>query len=223
MGNKLTKRVSSKTKRTLAALLAAAGWFALALQYALLLKAAPAEQGVLESTARFLTYFTIQTNLLAAFALSGFVMKARMDEWLVHPFFRSAIAAYVVVVAIVYHTVLAKLWSPQGAQYLADALLHTAMPLGYLVFWCFCVRKAGLRWYDPLLWMIYPIAYLLAVLVRGKWSGFYPYPFMDAATLGYAKVAVYAVHVLVLFLIAGAAVLIAGRLMARFAESKDVG
>ncbi len=218
-----TMRMSSKTKRALAALLAAIGWFALALQYALLLKAAPAEQGALESTARFLSYFTIQTNFLAAFALSGFVMKARMDEWLVHPFFRSAIAAYVVVVAVVYHTVLAKLWSPQGAQYLADLLLHTVMPLGYLVFWCACVRKAGLRWYDPLLWMIYPIAYLLAVLVRGKWSGFYPYPFVDAAALGYAKVAVYAVHVLVLFLIAGMVILIAGRIMARFAESRDVG
>lgn len=218
-----TMRVSSKTKRALAALLAAAGWFALALQYALLLKAAPAEQGALESTARFLSYFTIQTNLLAALALSGFVLKARMDEWLVHPFFRSAIAAYVVVVAVVYHTVLAKLWAPQGAQYLADVLLHTVMPLGYLVFWCVCVRKAGLRWYDPLLWMIYPIAYLLAVLVRGKWSGFYPYPFVDATALGYAKVAVYAVHVLVLFLIAGAVILIAGRIMARFAESRDVG
>jgi len=212
-------RVSSKTKRALAALLAAAGWFALALQYALLLKAAPAEQGVLESTARFLTYFTIQTNLLAAMALSGFVLKAH-DEWLVHPFFRSAVAAYVIVVAIVYHTVLAKLWAPQGAQYLADVLLHTVIPAGYVVFWCFCVRKAGLRWYDPLLWLIYPIAYLLAVLVRGKWSGFYPYPFVDATALGYPKVAVYAVHVLVLFLIAGAAVLIAGRIMARVAEKR---
>lgn len=220
-------RVSSKTKRALAALLAAAGWFALALQYGLLLKAAPAEQGVLESTARFLTFFTIQTNLLAAMALSGFVWKAH-DEWLVHPFFRSAVAAYVIVVAVVYHTVLAKLWSPQGAQYFADVLLHTVMPAGYVVFWCFCVRKAGLRWYDPLLWLIYPTAYLLAVLVRGKWSGFYPYPFVDAAALGYAKVAVYAVHVLVLFLIAGAVVLIAGRIMARFAETgtseeQDVG
>ncbi|OQW55604.1 MAG: hypothetical protein A4S14_11580 [Proteobacteria bacterium SG_bin9] len=214
-----TMRVSSKTKRALAALLAAAGWFALALQYALLLKAAPAEQGVLESTARFLTYFTIQTNLLAAMALSGFVLKAH-DEWLVHPFFRSAVAAYVIVVAIVYHTVLAKLWAPQGAQYLADVLLHTVIPAGYVVFWCFCVRKAGLRWYDPLLWLIYPIAYLLAVLVRGKWSGFYPYPFVDATALGYPKVAVYAVHVLVLFLIAGAAVLIAGRIMARVAEKR---
>lgn len=213
-------RVSSKTKRALVALLAATGWFALGLQYSLLLKAAPAEQGVMESTARFLTYFTIQTNLLATMALSGFVMKARADEWLVHPFFRSAVAAYVIVVAIIYHTVLAKLWAPQGAQYLVDVLLHTVMPVGYVVFWCFCVRKAGLRWYDPLLWMIYPIAYLLAVLVRGKFSGFYPYPFVDAAALGYPKVAVYAVHVLVLFLIAGAVVLIAGRIMARFAESR---
>ena len=215
-------RVSSRTKRGLAALLAAIGWFALALQFPLLLKAAPEGQGTLESTIRFFSYFTIQINCLAALVLSAFVMKAHHDEWLVHPFVRSAIAAYIVVVAVVYHAVLAKLWAPQSAQYIADLLLHTVMPLGYLVFWCVCVRKAGLRWYDPLLWLIYPAAYLLAVLVRGKWSGFYPYPFVDAGALGYAKVAVYAVHVLVLFLIAGAAIVVAGRVMARFAESVDV-
>lgn len=215
-------RVSSRTRKGPAALLAAVGWFTLALQYSLLLNTAPAEQGALESTARFLSYFTIQTNILAAIALSAFVTRGH-DEWLVHPFVRSAIAAYIAVVAVVYHTVLAKLWSPQGAQYAADLLLHTVMPAGYLVFWLTCVRKSGLRWYDPLLWLIYPAAYLLAVLVRGKWSGFYPYPFVDAGALGYAKVAVYAVHVLVVFLVAGAVVVIAGRVMARAAEKANVG
>jgi len=67
--------------------------------------------------------------------------------------------------------------------------MHYLMPLGYLVFWLTCVRKAGLRWYDPLLWLIYPLFYLGLVLVRGKMSGFYPYPFLDAKTLGYAGVA----------------------------------
>ncbi len=214
--------VSSRTTRGLAALLAAVGWFALAMQFVLLLKAAPDGQDTLESAIRFFSFFTIQMNILAALVVSAFALKAQHDEWLVHPFVRSAIAAYIVVVAVVYHTVLAKLWSPQGAQYLADLLLHTVVPLGYFVFWCVCVRKAGLRWYDPLLWMIYPAAYLLAVLVRGKSSGFYPYPFVDAPTLGYAKVAVYAVHVLVVFLIAGVIIVIAGRVMARFAETPDV-
>ena len=216
-------RLSSRTKRAVAALLAAIGWFALAMQFPLLLKAAPDGQSTLESAIRFVSFFTIQINILAALVVSAFALKARHDEWLVHPFVRSAIAAYIVVVAVVYHTVLAKLWAPQGAQYLADLLLHTVMPLGYLVFWCVCVRKTGMRWYDPLLWLIYPAAYLLAVLVRGKWSGFYPYPFVDAGALGYAKVAVYAVHVLVVFLIAGAVIVIAGRVMARLAENKDVG
>jgi hypothetical protein len=55
---------------------------------------------------------------------------------------------------LVYVTILRPLWAPQGAQWLADVLLHYGMPLGYLGFWLFLVRKTSLRWYDPLLWLI---------------------------------------------------------------------
>ena len=74
---------------------------------------------------------------------------------------------------------------PQGTQWIADTLLHYIVPVGYLAFWLACVRKVGLRWYDPLLWLIY----LSFVLTRGKFSGFYPYLFIDAGSLGYTKVA----------------------------------
>lgn len=181
---------SARIKRAGAALLAAFGWFSLLLQLVLHIQVANGlGLSFAEALIRFFSYFTIQTNILAALVLTAFAIKASLDEWLVHPFVRSAVAVYIAMVGIIYHTLLRHLWAPKGAQWFADTALHTVMPVCYLVFWFTCVRKAGLRWYDPLLWLIYPLFYLGFVLVRGKMSGFYPYPFIDAKTLGYAGVA----------------------------------
>ena len=186
----MTVTRTAKLKRTAAAILAMIGWAALALQFWLVMRTA----GVmalppLEATIRFFSYFTIQSNILAALVLTAFAFKSGPDEWLVHPFVRSAVAAYVAMVGLVYVVLLRPLWSPVGAQWIADVALHYVMPAGYLIFWLACVRKSGLRWYDPLLWLIYPLFYLGFLLVCGKLSGFYPYPFIDAKTLGYAGVA----------------------------------
>lgn len=215
---------SARLKRISAAVLAALGWFALILQYVLHVRNASAMGlSVLDANLRFFLYFTIECNILAALVLSAFAIKAKSDEWLVHPFVRTAVAVYIAVVGLVYGTVLRHLWAPQGAQWLADTLLHYVMPAGYLVFWFTCVRKSGLRWYDPLLWLIYPFAYLLAALLYGQGSGFYPYPFIDAGALGYAKTGWNALGVLVLFVTAGALAVISGRLLSRHAENRDVG
>lgn len=181
---------SARMKRGGAALLAATGWFALVLQFVLQSRAvAGLGLSAAEGVIRFLSYFTIQTNILAALVLTAFAIKRQSDEWLVHPFVRSAVAVYIAIVGMLYFVALRHLWAPQGAQWIADTILHYVIPAGYLVFWLSCVRKAGLRWYDPLLWLIYPLFYLAFVLMRGKLSGFYPYPFIDTGSLGYAKVA----------------------------------
>ncbi|CAN5296261.1 Pr6Pr family membrane protein [soil metagenome] len=186
----MTATRTAKFKRTAAALLALLGWLALVLQYYLtLMTSGVMGLSQIEGIVRFFSYFTIQSNTLVAAVLTAFAIKSGPDEWLVHPFVRSAVAAYIAMVGLVYVVLLRHLWTPAGAQWIADLLLHYVMPTGYLMFWLTCVRKSGLRWYDPLLWLIYPLFYLGFVLVRGKMSGFYPYPFIDARTLGYAGVA----------------------------------
>ena len=181
---------TAKLKRTAAALLALLGWIALLLQYYLVMMTA----GVMglaqsEGIIRFFSYFSIQAIILAALVLTAFAIKSSLDEWLVHPFVRSAVAVYIAMTGLVYVVLLRRLWAPEGAQWIADVVLHYVMPAGYLVFWLTCVRKSGLRWYDPLLWLIYPLFYLGFVLVRGRVSGFYPYSFVDAGALGYPGVA----------------------------------
>jgi hypothetical protein len=181
---------TAKLRRTAAALLALFGLVALLLQYYLSLMTA----GVIgisqsEGIVRFFSGFGVQANILAVLVLMVFAIKGSRDEWLVHPFVRSAVAVYNVIAAMILAVLPRRFGLLGNIGWLADVMLYLVVPAGYLLFWLTCVRKSGLRWYDPLLWLIYPLFYLGFVLVRGKMSGFYPYPFLDAKTLGYAGVA----------------------------------
>lgn len=208
--------MTTGSERIAAGILAVTGFAALGLQYWLLLQVTGG-QGLSwgQGTLRFFSYFTIQANVLVALTLMAFALRPKIEEWTVHPFERSAIASYIGVVGIVYLTTLRDLWTPQGLQWLVDVLLHYVMPLAYLAFWLVVMRKAGLRWYDPLLWLIYPVFYLGFVLVHGRFTGFYPYPFIDVGKLGYGAMTLNALAVLAAFLAAGVAVLIVSRALAR--------
>jgi hypothetical protein len=206
--------MTTKSERIAAVVLALIGVFGIVLQYYLLLEATR-DLSLSKATLRFFSYFTIQADILVVLMLTSFALRPKIEEWTVHPFERSAIASYIVVVALVYVTTLRELWAPQGAQWLADVLLHYLMPLAYLAFWLFVMRKAGLRWYDPLLWLIYPVFYLGFVLVHGRFTGFYPYPFIDVAKLGYGTMMLNAIGIAAAFAASGFVVLGVSRLLAR--------
>jgi hypothetical protein len=206
--------MTTRSERIAAVALALVGLFGLVLQYYLLLEATK-DLSLGRSTLRFFSYFTIQANILVVLMLMAFALRPKIEEWAVHPFERSAIASYIVVVALVYVTTLRELWSPQGAQWLADVLLHYVMPLAYLAFWLVVMRKAGLRWYDPLLWLIYPVFYLGFVLVHGRFTGFFPYPFIDVGKLGYGTMMLNAIGIAAAFVASGYVILVVSRLLAR--------
>jgi len=197
--------------RALAALMAIVGWCALVLQYVILIANAPGlGLGAGEATIRFVSYFTIESNILVA--LVGTCAALGWRNVLSGNGLRSAVAVYIAMVGIVYMLILRKLWAPEGAQYVADLLLHDVAPVLYLIFWLAFVPKAGLRWIDPLIWLIYPVLYLLAILARGVFSGFFPYPFIDLAQLSPQIVARNALVLLAVFLVMGLVLVAFGRL-----------
>ncbi len=123
----------------------------------------------------------------------------------------AALAACIALVGLVYHAVLAKLWNPVGLHFWVDQGLHSAVPVLFVLFWALYAPKAGLRWRDAGLWLAYPLAYLGYVLARGAVDGWYPYPFIDANKLGYARVLVNALVLMAAFYLAGLALVAASR------------
>ena len=132
--------------RTPAALVARLALSALVLQYVLILQLTRDNVGVVLGTVRFLTYFTILSNIAvmlvacaAAAGQPGFFAQARV---------RGAVALYIGVTGSIYFFILRHLWQPQGAQWWADTGLHYAVPLAYWAWWLACVPHGTLRWRD---------------------------------------------------------------------------
>lgn len=210
-----------RVRVALSAALAALTWFALLLQLVILLRVRSASGlSLMGGVGNFFSYFTVLTNLLVAVTLSWPLgwPASRPGRMLSAAGFRTGVAASIALVGLIYSLLLRALWQPQGAQWLADILLHDAVPAVYLALWAWAVPRAALGWHNALRWALYPLAYLAFALLRGTWLGRYPYPFLDVARWGYARVALNAVGVLVVFLLIAAVLIALNRLKPEFAE-----
>lgn len=164
------------------------GWFAVGLQFYLILLNRTAS--ILETIARFFTFFTILTNILVAFYFTILLLRknTRLYTFVSLSKVSTAITLYITVVGLVYQFILRPLWDPKGLQYLADELLHSVTPFYVILYWSIFANKTQLEWKQILSWLIYPICYFVVIIFRGAFSGYYPYPFVNVNELGYPNV-----------------------------------
>ena len=150
------------------------------------------------------SYFTIQSNVLVAVA----VVLLTRDPVRDGAGFRSLRLAGTIGIAvtgIVHFFLLRPLLDLDGADYVADKLLHMAVPVLAVAGWAlFGPRPRVDR--TASIWSIgWPLAYLGYVLVVGAASGWYPYPFLDVDEKGWGHVLGAAVGITALFLLLVAA------------------
>lgn len=182
-------------------LLAAITWFAVITQYILMIENSVASVG--ETTIRFFSFFTILTNSLVAFYFTYLALKGkqRQPNLLDQPGSLTAITVYITIVGLVYQFVLRQTWNPTGLQMVVDELLHSVVPLCVIFFWYFYENKSAIHWRRIPGWLIYPLFYLIYILIRGSFSGFYPYPFVNVTELGLQQVIINGVLLFAIFLL----------------------
>jgi hypothetical protein len=209
--------LSPTAKKTGAIIVSLTAWFALVLQLYLLIKNAPANGLTnLQATSRFFSYFTILTNLIVALSLTLVLAgNGGISLFFSRLSVQTAIAVYIFIVGLSYNILLRHLWKPQGLQLVADELLHVAVPLLYVLHWIFCVTKKPLPWKHLLAWLLYPFFYLVYILLRASFDGFYPYYFINVTELGYAGVLRNALGLMIAFVITSILFIAAARRMAR--------
>ncbi len=182
------------------------GWFALILQlYIIVSNAIVNNNSVVSSIIKYFSYFTILTNILAALSLtlSLIMQSSALGKFLRSASAKAAIAVYIIIVGIVYNLVLRQLWDPKGLQLIADILLHQVIPIAYTVYWVVFVPKSNLEWKQPFIWLIYPLLYLLYAIIRGAVTGHYPYPFIDVSQIGFSKMLVNTLIMMIAFISIG--------------------
>ncbi|KDN18473.1 Pr6Pr family membrane protein [Amycolatopsis rifamycinica] len=159
--------------------------------------------------ANLLCFFTIDSNLLVAIT-SALVALGRARGRLFTVLWLDALAG-IIVTGIVYQVALAGLYELHGLSLFSDTMLHKVAPLLFVLGWLLVGPRGAVTW--PTVWwsLSYPLAWLAFTLPRGALTGFYPYPFVDAAALGYGQVALNCVFIGLFFTALVAAALLYDR------------
>ena len=179
------EKQATKTNKIFLFVIAISGWFALVLQFYLIILNRVVS--VPETIIRYFSFFTILTNIIVVLYATFILLKpySRLGKYFSRSNVVTAITVYIVVVGIIYNIILRNLWKPQGWDRVADELLHLVIPVLFLLYWLIFMPKSELKWKNTFPWLIYPLVYFVWVLIFGALSGFYPYPFINVKELGY--------------------------------------
>lgn len=165
---------------------------------------------------QLLSYFTIESNLLIAFSLSLIVLlpKVTLSRFFSKISTVTAIAVYIFIVSLVYNLVLRPFWHAKSPYKTDDELLHLVVPVLYILYWLL-LPKFGLAWKQLPGWLLFPLLYLVYILIRGALSGFYPYFFLDVKSFGYVQVMINSLALLLVFSIVCSLFIFVGRLLTK--------
>ncbi len=157
----------------------------------------------------YFSFFTILSNIAAVVSHAGQLFPAKELAYFQRRSTGGAITTLMMVVGVVYHFILAPLWSPKGLFLVCDVILHYVTPILMAVWWL--VSANGKARFKTLLWWLMPAAaYLVFVYVRWAFVHEVPYPFLDPA-LPRQELIRGIVGIVVLFVITGPAVVISDK------------
>ncbi len=186
-------------------------WFALIGQFYLIIL--NRVTSISETIIRYFSFFTILTNLIVAICCTTLITRrnSKIKSFFSRQNTLTAVAVYITIVGLVYNVILRFLWKPEGLQWVVDELLHTIIPSLFIAFWLLVVPKGKFYWKSVLAWLLYPLSYLILILLRGIPSSFYPYPFIDVDIIGYSQTFINCSGMLLAFLTVSILFLIVNR------------
>ena len=182
--------------RAFAALVAASAWLGLAVQLGATLGTTGSAAAALWVLLR---YFTMLVNLAVALAFTRAAARGAPAP----PALLGGLVLNALLVAIVYHLLLAGTLAQTAPEKLADAFLHGVTPALVLLFWLMRARRGALHYWDVRPWAAVPLLYLAYALARGAVDGIYPYPFIDVGRIGWGATLVNAALIAAGFVAAG--------------------
>jgi hypothetical protein len=150
-------------------------------------------------------YFTVWTNIIIALAFTAPLLNPdrKLANFFMRPAVRAALASYIFMVSVVYHTVIAPNWDPQGFTWLTATGLNTVMPILYIIDWLFFAEKRPIFYKHLPYWLIYPAVYGATTIIIGLLTTVYPYPFLNVTELGIGNVLLNMLGLVAVFAVVG--------------------
>lgn len=190
-----------------------------------------ADQGATDVGAfvvNFFSFFTIDSNVLAAVAMlvgAVILLVARGAEPRWFTVLRLAATTYMTVTFVVYNLLLRNVELPQGTTlWWSNELLHVVGPFLVILDWLLAPGRNRLEWRHIWIVVVFPIVWAAYTLLRGPFTieelsqaPWYPYPFLnpDISPNGYLSVSFYVLLIAGIMLAVGAGLVWVSRRWAR--------
>ncbi len=145
-------------------------------------------------------FFTIQSNVLVGVTCLLLALNPQRRST-VFAVFRLIALVAITVTFLVFHVVLSGLLDLDTWEQVGNQLVHTVVPALAISGWVMFGPR-GLTNGTVVRWTVaFPLLYILFTAVRGPFaSDWYPYPFADVHALGYLRVGINALWIMLLFL-----------------------
>ena len=149
-----------------------------------------------------LRFFTIWGVIASAVIFGRIALRGRIEPHL--PF---ALVTALVIIAGVYHLLLASAYHPEGLDWWTNIAHHTLVPAGGVLWWLLFSfdRLTGVRSLPIVI--LFPLIYGAFALINGAITGFYPYFFLDQNTLGFTEVLTNMLWLAIVFMLVAAVLL----------------
>ncbi|RYB94171.1 hypothetical protein EUA93_07325 [Nocardioides oleivorans] len=184
---------------------AVVAWFALVFQLvltisgeAVLVETDP--PGLGQRIYQYFFYFTIQSNILVAVTSTALARDPLLDRtgWRIA---RLAGIVGITVTGLVHFFLLRPLLDLDGANWVADKLLHMVVPLLAVIAWAWVGPRPRASLKEAAYALVWPIAWTAWTLVFAQLNGWVPYPFLDPDEDGWGAVGIACAGITVLFLL----------------------
>jgi hypothetical protein len=143
-------------------------------------------------------YFTILSNLVVViYFWMMFSLKLdkskKFDSWL------GAVTVYITITGVIFAAFLQADFRQVGLDKVGSILNHYVIPILTIGFLLYYRKEYAFRFKDILKWMIFPVLYLMYLLIRGSITDDYLYPFFNINILGVGLVTLYTFGMIAFF------------------------
>jgi len=163
--------------------------------------------------AGMLLYYTVLSNLLVAvFSVYMVVAMYQKKDLQNQSFLRvkAGVTMSIMITFVIYHFMLAPLVTDFWR--LENILCHYIVPLYFFIDTLLVDHRSQYRWYDPILWTILPVFYMIFALFNGlvvkipipaAVDSPFAYFFLNVTKYGWQFVLTYAAGIFVSYVLAG--------------------
>lgn len=149
------------------------------------------------------SYYTFQSNLMVVLWLTLALFYKNKDikpKFLASPV-RGAITLYITFTLIIFATVIAPYYHPTGLALYTNFVSHYFLPIAFIIDWLITETNFKYEWKYIIYWCVYQLFYLIYTLIRGYFTGFYPYPFFNVSSISILRLFINIIILMVLTLL----------------------